>query len=222
MVRKHPQPIYELSAYLTTEWLSDVHENQMLDILRSKQTLSCSNRPIIVENVHFVQFILAAYQCRNKTNQYADDRYFLRAREVGQAVAGPESRSSGVGFLVNARGNHWVAVVLEFKHNQFLYGDPLGQDPECQLSDAIGWWTYHHTGQHFHACKLTITPQQDSYSCGVLAFDALAHHCLANSYPLIPAHDATNERARILAEVVARHLDHVSQKFPRNKLNTHC
>ena len=71
---------------------------------------------------------------------------------------------------------------------------------------AVDWWTYHHTGKELAHDKLAITPQDDGFSCGLLA---LAHRANPKKYPLIQAAKVDDARLKILLAVITWHIDNV-------------
>ncbi|KAG2157538.1 hypothetical protein DEU56DRAFT_720332, partial [Suillus clintonianus] len=152
-------------------------------------------------------FLQKAYKtCQTK--KYEEDKYFIRACEIGQALSSGLRRQ--VAFLVNVNNNHWVAIILDFEHDLILLGNSLDQNKHCDIvKDILEWWTKHHSGRQFMVQPLAITCQQDIFSCGLLSFNALAHHLLPNSYPLIDAVHVANGRLEIMLEVIKQHLDQV-------------
>lgn len=110
-------------------------------------------------------------------------------------------------LIKNLGNKHWVAFNLNFKESCIRYGDSWGDEPPTELMCAVEWWTYHHTGRNFNRTKLTITTQKDTFSCGLLAHNALAHSANPTKYPLIDAANVDNERLKVLLAVIQRHSD---------------
>ncbi len=53
-------------------------------------------------------------------------------------------------------------------------GDSLGQTINAELQLALKWWTFAHFGVDFTVREdLPITRQEDGYSCGLLAWQAV-------------------------------------------------
>lgn len=105
------EPIERLATYTTREWFSDSHEDQMLDLLR----LAVSRRPegqqYEVENVAFWKFLARAYK-KWDCNTYLTDRYFVRARGLGESLA--NGSRDVVVMIVNLSNVHWVGVAVDF------------------------------------------------------------------------------------------------------------
>ncbi|KAG2362564.1 hypothetical protein BDR07DRAFT_1222869, partial [Suillus spraguei] len=137
---------------------------------------------------------------------YEEDKYFIRACEIGHALSSGLRRQ--VAFLVNINDDHWVAVILDFKHDLILLGDSLDQS-KCVMKDVLECWTKHHSGCQFTVQPLAITHQQDTFLCGLLSFNALAHHFLPDSYPLVDAMLVANGQLEMMLEVMEQHLDQV-------------
>jgi hypothetical protein len=199
------EPIYELARYTTNDWLTNVHESQMLNLLKKKIHRIPGGFKIKIENTYFYGFLQKAYKT-HQTKEYETNKYFIRACKIGHALFSGLRRQ--VAFLVNINGNHWVAVILDFKHDLILLGDLLDQNKHA-MTDILEWWTEHHSGCQFTVQPLAITHQQDIFSCGLLSFNALAHHFLPNLYPLIDAMLVANGRLEMMLEVIEQHLNQV-------------
>ncbi|KAG1855940.1 hypothetical protein F4604DRAFT_1932076 [Suillus subluteus] len=59
------EPVVELTAYATDEWLSDVHENQMLNLLWRRLQHQPQGQKIEIENIYFYGFLKKAYEIRS-------------------------------------------------------------------------------------------------------------------------------------------------------------
>ncbi|KAG2157541.1 hypothetical protein DEU56DRAFT_906175 [Suillus clintonianus] len=53
-------PIYELVRYTTNDWLTDVHESQMLDLLRKKVHQTPGGFKIEIKNTYFYGLVLSS------------------------------------------------------------------------------------------------------------------------------------------------------------------
>ncbi|KAG1883057.1 hypothetical protein F4604DRAFT_1677975 [Suillus subluteus] len=84
------------------------------------------------------------------------------------------------------------------------------------MKDILEWWTKHHSGHQFMVQPLGITHQQDIFSCGLLSFNALAHHFLPDSYPLINAMLVANGQLEMMLEVIEQHLDQSFESISEN------
>ncbi|KAG1768439.1 hypothetical protein EV702DRAFT_1203278 [Suillus placidus] len=197
------EPVVKLAVYATDDWLFDVHENQMLDLLRRRIQRQPQSQKIEIENIYFYGFLKKAYEIHSSGEH--EGRYFAHARETGDAMA--LGLGSCIGFLVNINENHWVAVVIDFESSTIFYGDSIYTKLPTGFLAVLHWWTHHHTGQHFEEKSLIITHRKDSFSCGLLSFNALAHHVLPSEYPLIMALQVRIGRLNVMLDVIDRHLN---------------
>ena len=128
---------------------------------------------------------------------------------VGEGLAsGDITKLAG---FVNVRRSHWVAIEIDAQDGTLLYGDSMGCPIfDDQLIDAIQWWIKTHCGTYFDEMPMPATTQNDSYSCGILAYNALGHSLLPHSIPLLRAEDATMERLKILKSIAMLHESDVS------------
>jgi hypothetical protein len=119
-------------------------------------------------------------------------------------VAGQQD---SLGTMIHINGDHWVAIVLDFKKSLVWYGDSFGRKPTVEVTSVINWWTFHHTGCKFAYHDLKASSQKDGFSCGLLGPNALGHFYWPEKYPLIDVAKVDTERVRTLLRVVRRHLD---------------
>ncbi|KAI0691351.1 hypothetical protein C8T65DRAFT_526915, partial [Cerioporus squamosus] len=203
----NPEPIETLATYATRDWLSDTHENQMLDLLRIAVTRRPEGERFEVENIAFWKFLMAAYDKRDR-GAYRTDRYFVRPRGLGDALA--SGRRDVVVMIVNLSNVHWVAVAVDFRKRCILYGDSLDGKPDAHVLAVLEWWTAEHSGGQPFECKLLqITRQPDFHSCGLMSWNAVAHHLLPDRYALLESHDLETARLDVMHNVLQRHLDEV-------------
>ncbi len=206
------EPLHTLATYATHRWLSDVQENQMLDLLR----IAVSRRPeghrFEVENIAFWKFLKFAYEMREK-DTYHSDRYFVRPKGLGDALV--SGVRDVVVMIINLSNVHWVAAAVNFREKVISYGDSLGSAPHPDVTDVLEWWTATHTGQPFLIKPLPITRQPDYHSCGLMSWNALAHYLLPDLYPLLDSKNLDAARLDVLHAVIDRHLDEVSAKQER-------
>jgi hypothetical protein len=90
-----------------------------------------------------------------------------------------------LGAIVNSHESHWVAIILDFHTHTIWHGDSLGWKMESKLKDTLEWWTFMYTSVHFTHNHLPITRQLDTFSCRLLAWNALCHFFFPELYPLI-------------------------------------
>lgn len=198
----HEEPLYKVATYASRMWLSTMHEDQILDLLRRDLLFQGSQAEIA--NMAFFKKLREAYNCRD-TGEYDEGRGFMWIRGIGNALVAGER--DGLGTMVNIGGDHWVAIALEFKQSLVWYGDSFGRKPVEEVTSVLNWWTFHHTGRQFAYCNMTISAQTDGFSCGLLGTNALAHFYLSEAHPLINTGTVDTERVRILLRVIQRHLD---------------
>ena len=113
----------------------------------------------------------------------------------------------GLGTMVNINGDHWVAIVLDFKQSLVWYGDLFGSMPVEQVTSVINWWTFHHTGREFAYRTMRMPAHKDGFSCGLLGTNGLGHFYMPEKYVLINVVNVDTEHVWMLLRVVQRHQD---------------
>lgn len=193
-------PPEHLTSYLTQRWLSDEHENQMLHLLQEELTLQHPENNINITTTYFFQIL---------SQLYRDGTY--DALEGGTAWVRRKGQEFATGVydifatIVNINDNHWVPIVVDFKASKILYGDSMGGAIDDGVEEILTWWTYHHTGVTFTKTYLPTTRQRDGFSCGLLAWNALATYLLPDIHSLIDASNMAKERLMMFLRVVEQH-----------------
>lgn len=198
------EPISSLPTYLTEDWFSTTHENQMLEVLQRNVLADAKLRESVeIVDLHFFQMLQHAYNNRGSSD-YLESRYATSIRELGQELA--VGLKDIVGGIVHVGGMHWAAVVIDFKNREFLYGDSQGDGADPSLLQVVDWWTEKHTSECFVYNALPITYQTDGHSCGLLAFNAIAHRVAPHLYPLIAMGEVDDGRLMMLQKIGQIHL----------------
>ncbi|KAF8235774.1 hypothetical protein L208DRAFT_1422280 [Tricholoma matsutake] len=166
-----------LAAYATIEWLNNEHMTHMLDLLR------CD---VIWQGLS------------QRVEKYTSHRSYRWICGQGQAL-GMGAHKQLVSIR-NVGKNHWIALVMDFTQGTVFYGDSLGKKISDNLHEVLDWWTHLHTGNLFDYCDLPITYQQDNYSCGLLAWNALAVFLLEGMHTLVDPSCVAQECLKVLLQ----------------------
>jgi len=89
--------------------------------------------------------------------------------------------------------NHWTSLVITFKPPKILYGDSLGSSILSNKASSLQQWICHMPDQSGHGImesdisvySLPTTIQKDAFSCGLIAPNAISHHYLPQTSPLL-------------------------------------
>jgi Ulp1 protease family, C-terminal catalytic domain len=133
---------------------------------------------------------------------YISESSFRYHRHLGHSLT--TGIYDQVGTLVNFRRNHWVPIVIDFRKREILYGDSLGAPVPLRVKLVLTWWTEFHSGNLFTYRNLNITLQNDSFSCGLLSYNALLVHFM-ESEALIAAADVAKGHLCILQKIMNEH-----------------
>jgi Ulp1 protease family, C-terminal catalytic domain len=192
-----------LSQYATTGWLLITHENQMLVLLSHNIiNYSPSATEITIESTYFAHSLFKAFDYHHKQS------YKRPLHALGQSLASGARKIMGT--VVNTMDTHWLAIVLDFSTRTIWHGDSLQWVMEPKLKAALKWWTSEYTSAQFKYKPLPITYQKDSFSCGLLTWNAISHFFLPKLHPLIDPTDVATERLRVLLCVCKQHQNEVS------------
>ncbi|KZP08149.1 hypothetical protein FIBSPDRAFT_761876 [Athelia psychrophila] len=197
-------PISSLARFATQRWLSDANEDQMLDLLRTDIRRDSSNPRILIKGTHVMSKLGKAYGKHDTS--YAEARAFEAVREAGEGLS--DGRHEQLATVTH-RDGHWLRVVVDAENDQILYGDSFGEAIDSEMKTVLMWWTQLHTGRTFTVVPLTLTHQIDGYSCGLLAWNGVAHHLYPLKYPLIKADTVDDGRLEVLLKIMSHHQDRV-------------
>ena len=184
-----------LSYFFTMQWLTDDHETLMLDLLQTEVACSPQHQSFVFASVFLHNWITGAF--KNPVD-YVIDQQLTWLRDLGNTYA--ESKST-VLTISNLNDNHWVAVVLDFNYRTIYYGDSFNRFPSLNTLSAFERWTHFHTGKDFKVMLLPTTHQTDRHSCGLLAWNALAHMVFPDRYQLFNASKVDNERLQLFLRI---------------------
>ncbi|RDB20753.1 hypothetical protein Hypma_012086, partial [Hypsizygus marmoreus] len=198
------EPVTRLAEYLSDVWLSTVHVDQQLDLLRRDVLRSGTDLKCEIVNLAFFVKVLELYRDRNRVPYTADQRGARHVWAVGEELA-KDVRSRICG-IVNVEESHWVAVAIEVLDLIVWYGDARGGS-NSEVCEALEWWICQHVKKEFRHKPLPITRQRDSHSCSVLALNATGYFCLPGKVHLLEPSDTAYERIACFARVVKRDLD---------------
>lgn len=188
-----------LTAYTSNTWLKGEHAGQMLDLLKTKVQLDRHSTTEIA-STWFCEKIKLAYEA---PETYTTNSSFRLYHHIGDGLE--TGRQDQCGFLVNLNWNHWVAVVLDFWTRKIWYGDSLGEQMPETVKKVLEWWTYFHSGEQFTHQQLPVTIQKDSFSCCLLAWDALVVFFSDGKEQLLDAGNVAEGRLNALLKVICRH-----------------
>ena len=192
--------LFCLSTYASTKWLSDVHMNQLLDLLRISVGRELEGISMAVENTYFWKSVCQAYEQREQ-GTYSVDRHFLRLRRLGEELAG--GARNQLAFVVNLANTHWIAVCIDVRCSTIFYGDSLPHSaPDPHVIAVLEWWVTQHISGPVACASMETTCQNDQFSCGLFSWNAIAHHLLPEEFALIPAGDAQDARLEVMLDVI--------------------
>lgn len=194
------QSVY-LAAYLSTQWLSCEHEEQMLSLLSSDLAMAGFCASVIIEGTQFMEQLRSTYKHKDIYDQSSGYKW---VRERGKEMA--DGTRTKLGTIAHTGGQHWVALIFDFENSIIYFGDSLGGKMISKIHKSVIWWTHYHSDIHFEMQKLPITRQLNGFSCGLLSWNALCAFLLLD-VSLFPVSTARvhNKRMKIFLRVIERH-----------------
>ena len=193
------EDLESLALYTSDKWLHGAHANQMLDLLQRHLQRSGKNHIDLGSSYFYAKIS----QGSEDIEKYSTEDSFRFYRHIGNDL------ETGIrdqfGFLANLDRNHWIAVVFDFRKREIWFGDSLGGVATASVRRILNWWTQFHSGEAFTFQQLPITIQRDSFSCCLLAWDALRVFFLDSEETLLPSQDVAEGRLKVLLQVIHEH-----------------
>lgn len=188
------EPLHSFAHYLSSAWFESSHIDQQLHILhldlKRAGILDCQ----LLTPFNFV--LLTQMYRQRETTPYWENGSRKDIKGMGEEFAsGRRMRMAGI---ANINGNHWVGMVIDMASSTIRYGDSLAGPNAVEVTDTIIWWLRHHIPSLTFTCEgLPITPQNDGFSCGPLALNAIRHAVLPESPLIVPASSIAIWQARL-------------------------
>lgn len=178
-------PIHEIYRYLGTIWLSEVHINDLLEVLR-REVISVGKHATQIEGTPLTDKIITAYNLQ-KHMVYATEQAYAWIRTIGNELVQKRSTLITAVYLGTITGaKHWVPLVISNGGATISYGDSLGEPIPPKLRNAYTWWLQQHSPTITSSLTtLPVTDQTDTFSCGILMMNSLRHFVNPTKYPLV-------------------------------------
>ena len=163
---------------------------------------------IVIEDTDFIRCLHRAF-----------DRRYSRPRQGsihkrGTALGRGDHRY--LATIANCFGCHWVAIVIDFHTHTIWHGNSLGWAIDPDMLTLLEWWTTEYSISKFTVNHLPITHQSDTFSCGLLAWNALANFFLPERFPLIAVEKVAAERLQLFLRISDHHQQHVKATAQTN------
>lgn len=170
----------DMAAFLSREWLSDLHIDCMLTVTKRLHNVAPSGVIPCTEIVspdfpsHILLFPLLA------STPIAPD-YFTKAPksiiDLGRKIA---NAATGVRIAAVAFSplDHWASLIIDTHAGTISWGDSIGRAMPAGFEGRLRAWLALFIPQtEFLPLQYLLCAQQtDTYSCGIIAVNTLKHH----------------------------------------------
>ncbi|KAF8061423.1 ribonuclease H-like domain-containing protein [Lyophyllum atratum] len=175
-----------LVRFASDDWLSSTEMNLITAVLNAELEGRGMTAALALDQ-GFTEKLMVVF--RHSRDGYLMDRSCQSMRRVGTELReGTRTevslfaciRLEGNGTVMPSvdepRGNHWIAVVINWTKQEILYGDPLGFPAPLELLDALHWWIGISLdgAASFGLGILPCTRQNDGFSCSIFSANAVA------------------------------------------------
>lgn len=128
-------PIDVLASYLTEDWLTDEHENQMMYLLDCELARSGQGEGVHVLLTYLVTRLREVYNHPNRDEHYATAKNNKWLRQRGQELGTGVFKK--LPMIINIGQSHWVSVIIDATSSKILYGDSFGYPIPEDLADTL-------------------------------------------------------------------------------------
>lgn len=204
-------PISTFATYLSDDWLSDDHMNQFTELLE---------RRVLGSPQHAAEtYVMGPWFSTHLANfdKEPDHKYLER---IGRDLA--SGRRKRIVGMRNVGANHWIAFTIDVATASISVGDSFRKSHPLFMK-AVSGWVERHMKQTYQQKNLPCTKQEDGFSCGVLAMNAIEHFLDSERYPLVNKTPFALSAARMerALDVMTYHLDSVSASLGLSSVGTH-
>ncbi|RXW18423.1 hypothetical protein EST38_g7441 [Candolleomyces aberdarensis] len=192
----------ELAGLASAKWLKDDHISMALDVLRLEIEEGMEGvGTTFFQSVWFFKILRGGYA---EQEQYTNSRTYQWVRNYGHRMA--VGSIQYLGLILHQGSNHWTAAVIDVESSTIQFGDSLGGGIPQEVKTILLWWTMFHTGKEFNISALPIGEQNDSFSCGVFAWNALATYFLPARYKIATSKTVVAHRIDLLRKMLMIHI----------------
>jgi hypothetical protein len=190
-----------LHKYMTTAWLGTICEEQMLDLLQiDLMNHHADPDAIVIKDTDFIGCLHLAFSgCYTRPGK---DSIHKRGTALGRG----DHRY--LATITNCFECHWVAIIIDFCTHTIWHGDSLDWAIDPDILMLLEWWTAKHSITKFTVDHLPITHQSDTFSCGLLAWNALANFFLPKQFLLIAPEQVAAEQLQLFLHISDHHQQH--------------
>ncbi|KAF5350374.1 hypothetical protein D9758_012476 [Tetrapyrgos nigripes] len=173
---------FDLAKFLSDSWLGDVQVAQMVAQLRSQKM----DDRIWLMNNYWSNKLVVGYRKQERILVKTGDA--LKEGSI-KAIAFPVFIRLGTSVELpseEARGNHWVAVVVDVAGRSILYRDSMQHPAPNELISAIQWWLsdWGTVSDNFKVDNLPCGRQTNNESCALYAINTLAGYVTPLDFPI--------------------------------------
>lgn len=201
--RRHDRCIEDVFAFLSNGELDSGQINDLLELIENESAKNPdpATSAHVVAPTELALLLASTYENQNATG------YQKRPLQVSiedSLVSRQKSSVASVSWISLSGCGHWISYVVNPVSSSISYGDSLGKPIPGTLSATLQWWLLDIRKKMnltfdgpVTIGPLAITPQDDSFSCGILATNSIGHHLLRDKFPLVGRDSASIKAYRV-------------------------
>lgn len=189
--------VASLWHYLGPHWTTGTQQDNLLDTLADQITADpVLSEQLSVQGLSLTAKIIQIASLEDSEHTYWTAKHCQWLHVIAESIL-QGNKSILTMHNLGEVNPHWVSIVIDPEHRLIRYGDGYRSTMPAELLKVYQWWLSQHTMDKFAEGKLSITIQDDTSSCGLLAQNALDHFAFPLTETLIPRSKSAVSGARM-------------------------
>ena len=200
--KRRDRGVKDIFDLLSNNLLDTGQINDLLELIERRLVEIQDDRTTshLIAPTELAQLILYSHQHHTESTY---QKQFIQRSVEEELIQGHRSVIASIAWVPVGVDGHWIAYVVDPLTSTIFHGDSLGGRIPENLQKALEWWLHElceKMGEQVRPPnfeKMSITGQEDGFSCGILSTNSLLHHLLPHRFPLVPRDRISIKRYRI-------------------------
>ena len=199
--RRRDRSVDDIFDLLSNKELNSGQVDDLLELVeRDLLARSDGTTPPLIASTDLAHVLNYAHEQRES---HDFQKTWIQATVEKTLTEKRKSFVASVAWISLSGRGHWVPYTVNPRSSSISYGDPLGGPIPMDLFATLQWWLLDlrrmmglSTDNAVTLVPLSVTPQTDGFSCGILSTNAIGHH-LHGTFPLVGRDPASIKAYRI-------------------------
>ena len=188
--QRRDRSVEDIFKLLSNSELNSGQVNDLLELIGNQLAAQSDGiSPHLVAPTELVVLVTWSYEHHNEADYRKQP---LQTAIEDDLINRRKSSVASVSWVSPSGHGHWVSYVVDPASSYIAYGDSLGQPIPPTLLEALWWWLLDirkkmnlSVDEPVVVRPISVTPQYDGFSCGILATNSIGHYLLHDAFPLV-------------------------------------